>query len=239
MSILCTICARGGSKGVVGKNGRLVAGKPLLAHTIDLAVQCDLFDHVVFSSDCPKLMNIAKKHGASVFFKRDSSLASDTAAKIPVIQDAHLRSKDYFNKTFSVHFDLDATSPLRTTEDLLSAYKLFSTTGSDLTVSGMKARHSPYFDMVEKNNDGWVQLIKMPEEQVFSRQKSPLCYELNASFYIWKSEALMSGQQLFLPKTTLYEMSPEKSIEIDTEFDLFIVEQILLGKWDSWRGQNE
>ena len=144
MTILCTICARGGSKGVTGKNSRLVAGKPLIAHTIDLAVKCDLFDHVVFSSDCPKLMNIAKEHGASVFFKRDSSLASDTAAKIPVIQDAHLRSTDYFNKSFRVHFDLDATSPLRTEGDLLNAYELFLSTDSDLTVSGMRARHSPF-----------------------------------------------------------------------------------------------
>ena len=89
--------------------------------------------------------------------------------------------------------------------------------------------------MVEENSKGWVQLVKNTNEQVVSRQTSPICYELNASFYIWKSEALLSGQQLFI----LFEMSPEKSIEIDTEFDLFVVEQVLLGKWDSWRVQNE
>ena len=92
---------------------------------------------------------------------------------------------------------------------------------------------------MEENSKGWVQLVKNPNEQVVSRQTSPICYELNASFYIWKSEALLSGQQLFIPKTSLFEMSPEKSIEIDTEFDLFVVEQVLLGKWDSWRVQNE
>ena len=88
-----------------------------------------------------------------MFSLKDSSLASDTAAKIPVIQDAHLRSTDYFNKSFRVHFDLDATSPLRTEGDLLNAYELFLSTDSDLTVSGMRARHSPYFDMVEENNE--------------------------------------------------------------------------------------
>tara|TARA_Y100000589_G_scaffold332062_1_gene388944 strand:+ start:1732 stop:2451 length:720 start_codon:yes stop_codon:yes gene_type:complete len=239
MSILCTICARGGSKGVLAKNSRIVAGKPLIAHTIELAVNCSLFDHVVFSSDCSILMEIASQYGASVFFKRESSLASDHAAKIPVIQDAHLRSSAYFKKPFDVHFDLDATSPLRTNEDLFKAYELFLSTDSDLTVSGMAARHSPYFDMVEENSDGWIQLVKPTEEQVVSRQNSPRCFELNASLYIWKSEALLSGQELFVPKTSLYEMSPEKSIEIDTEFDLFMVEQILLGKWDDWRTKDE
>ena len=71
MKVLCTICARGGSKVFTGKNLRLVAGKPLLAHTIELAVQFDLFDAVVFSSDCSDLMEVARSYGANVFFQRE------------------------------------------------------------------------------------------------------------------------------------------------------------------------
>ena len=235
MTILCTICARGGSKGVIGKNSRLVAGKPLIAHTIDLAVKCDLFDHVVFSSDCLKLMNIAKEHGASVFFKRDSSLASDTAAKIPVIQDAHLRSTDYFNKSFRVHFDLDCTSPLRNNSDLINAFKLFSDSNSDLTLSGTPSRKSPYFNIVERDENRWIKLVKQTERQVVSRQEAPECFDLNASFYIWKQKALLECDQLFLPRTTLYEMPAYRSIDIDDELDMFVVEQILEGKWDDWK----
>jgi len=235
LKILCTICARGGSKGIHKKNLRTIAGKPLLAHTIELAVRFKLFDAVVFSSDCPELMKLAIDYGASVFFRRDHDLSSDRAGKIAVIQDAHRRSCEYFKTSFDVHFDLDCTSPLRNESDLTNAYKLFKDTDSDLTVTGSQSRKSPYFNMVEINDDGWATLSKEPQHEVVARQKSPRCFDLNASIYIWKRKALLESNQLFLPKTTLYEMPAYRSIDIDEELDMFIVEQILEGKWENWK----
>ena len=239
MKVLCTICARGGSKGVPRKNLRMIAGKPLIAHTIELAVRFGLFDEVVFSSDCEELMDVAKSYGASVFFKREDRLASDSAGKIPVIQDAHRRSCKYFKTNFDIHFDLDCTSPLRLESDLVEAFDLFTQTDSDLTVSGAYSRKSPYFNMVEMNEKGWVKLIKQTPDKIVARQQSPRCYDLNASFYIWKKSALLKSEQLFLPRTTLYEMPIHRSIDIDDNFDLFIVEQVLEGKWADWMQNNQ
>ena len=239
MKILCTICARGGSKGVPGKNLRMIAGKPLLAHTIELAVGFDLFDAVVFSSDCTKLMQIASNYGADVFFQREKHLASDEAGKIPVIQDAHRRSCKYFNSSFDIHFDLDCTSPLRNNSDITNAFKLFTDSNSDLTVSGTPSRKSPYFNIVERDENSWIKLVKQTERQVVARQEAPQCFDLNASFYIWKQKALLECDQLFLPRTTLYEMPAYRSIDIDDELDMFVVEQILEGKWDDWKTNYE
>ena len=154
MKVLCTICARGGSKGIHKKNLRRIAGKLLIAHTIELAARLKLFDAVVFSSDCSDLMEVARTYGANVFFKRDKSISSDNAGKIPVIQDVYRRSCEYFKTSFDVHFDLDCTSPLRIENDLINAFNLFTKTDSDLTISGTKSRKSPYFNIVEVEEDG-------------------------------------------------------------------------------------
>ena len=234
MKVLCTICARGGSKGIHKKNLRTIAGKPLIAHTIELAVRFKLFDAVVFSSDCSDLMEVARTYGANVFFKREKSLSSDNAGKIPVIQDAHRRSCEYFQTSFDVHFDLDCTSPLRIEHDLINAFNLFTKTDSDLTISGTKSRKSPYFNIVEVEEDGWVKLSKKSNNNIVSRQQAPQCFDLNASFYIWKKSALLESTELILPRTTIYEMPPERSIDIDDSLDLFMVEQILSGRWADW-----
>ena len=90
--------------------------------------------------------------------------------------------------------------------------------------------------MVEINDDGWATLSKKPQKVVVARQKALKCFDLNASIYIWKRQALLECNELFLPKTTLYEMPACRSVDIDEELDMFVVEQILEGKWENWKG---
>ena len=87
-SVLCTICARGGSKGVKNKNIRELAGKPLIVYTIEQALESGLFEHIVISTDSDEIAELSQKNGAEVFFRRDAVLASDTAGKLDVIRDA-------------------------------------------------------------------------------------------------------------------------------------------------------
>ena len=94
--ILCTICARGDSKGVKNKNIRQIAGLPLIAHTINQAKECGLFEHIVISTDSDEIASVAIKYGGEVFFKRESRLASDSAGKIPAIRDALIRSQERY-----------------------------------------------------------------------------------------------------------------------------------------------
>lgn len=109
-NILCTICARGGSKGVKNKNIKELNGKPLIAYTIEQAKASGLFEHIVISEI---IANVAKQYGAEVFFKRSAKMASDTAGKLDVIRDAFVRSEEYYKTKFDFQIDLDATAPLR------------------------------------------------------------------------------------------------------------------------------
>ena len=110
-SVLCTICARGGSKGVKNKNIKLINGKPLIAYTIEQAQKSKLFEHIVISTDSDDIANISKEYGAEVFFKRDAALSSDTAGKLDVIRDAFIKSENYYGEKYDFQIDLDATSP--------------------------------------------------------------------------------------------------------------------------------
>lgn len=227
--ILCTICARGGSKGVKNKNIRPIAGIPLIAHTINQAKECGLFKHIVVSTDSDEIASTAQKYGAEVFFKRDSALASDTAGKLAVIRDALLKSQEYYKRKFDYIIDLDATSPLRLSSDINMAFKQFMRDDNDILITATPSRRSPYFNLIEEI-DGKINLSKTLPNQILRRQDAPATYDMNASIYIWKSLVLLNNDTLFLPKTGLYVMPANRSIDIDDELDFMIVEHILRSK---------
>lgn len=225
--VLCTICARGGSKGVKNKNVKLLNGKPLIAYTIEQAKASQLFDHIVISTDSDQIANIAKQYGAEVFFKRSLELSSDTAGKLGVIQDALLQSEAYYGKEFQYHVDLDATSPLRSIEDIVASFQQFLKNKNDNLITAMPSRRSPYFNLVELDPQGRVALSKQIENTVVRRQDAPETFDMNASIYIWTREALLNNKTLFTEKTGLYVMPEERSIDIDAELDFEFVEFLM------------
>lgn len=223
-NILCTICARGGSKGVKNKNIKELNGKPLIAYTIEQAKASGLFEHIVISTDSDDIANIAKQYGAEVFFKRSSEMASDTAGKLDVIKDAFERSEEYYNRTFDYLIDLDATAPLRIVEDIIKSFKQFKENDNDNLITAMPSRRSPYFNLVEQDKDGKVYLSKKLDSAVVRRQDAPKSYDMNASIYIWKRDIILNENSIFLEKTGLYVMPEERSIDIDNELDFKFVE---------------
>ena len=122
---ICSICMRGGSKGVTNKNVRELNGRPLMAYTIEQAIISDLFDHVIVSTDSNEIASTAKKFGASTWFLRPSKLATDESPKLPVIRHALLEAEKYYGYNFDIIVDLDVTSPLRKVSDITNAYKQF------------------------------------------------------------------------------------------------------------------
>lgn len=230
--VLCTICARGGSKGVRNKNIRLLNGKPLIAHTIEQALASKLFDHIVISTDSDQIAEVAKKYGGEVFFKRDEALSSDTAGKLDVIKDALIKSEAYYGKEFKYHVDLDATSPLRDVSDISESFQQFLTDQNENLITGMISKRSPYFNLVEVNANGKVSLSKKLTSPVLRRQDSPKCFDMNASIYIWTREALLNNKTLFSEETGLFVMPEERSIDIDAELDFEFVE-FLMRKLDA------
>lgn len=225
--ILCTICARGGSKGVKNKNIKHIYGKPLIAYTIEQAKASELFDHIVISTDSDDIANIAKEYGAEVFFKRSAELASDTAGKLEVIRDAFIRSEKYYNKTYDYLIDLDATAPLRDTDDIVNSFKQFLEDNNDNLITAMPSRRSPYFNLVEQDKSGKLYLSKKLDDTIVRRQDVPKSYDMNASIYIWKRDTILNKNSLFLEKTGLYVMPEERSIDIDTELDYKFVEFLI------------
>ncbi len=209
---IATICARGGSKGLPGKNSRLFAGKPLILHTIEQALACTLLDAVFVSTDDATIADIANAAGATVPYMRPAELASDTAAKLPVIE--HLvRHLEQGGQRIDRIVDLQPTSPLRETHDITRA--LNACPDMPLTVSVRQAQDNPYFNMVERYPDGRLALCKGHGST--RRQDSPAVYALNGSIYVWQRAALAQAavQGLWSVQLGVMEMPHWKSVDID------------------------
>ena len=227
MKRLCTICARGGSKGVKGKNVRPLLGKPMLAYSIEQARSSGLFDLLAVSSDSDDILDVARKWGCDYMIKRPDELATDTAAKLPVIRHCVTEVERLAVLTFDTLVDLDATSPLRTPEDICGAVELLENNGAENVITGMAARRSPYFNLVELDERQIAHLSKPLLSAVVRRQDAPKCFDMNASVYVWRRATLLNCETLFNPGTLLYVMPEERSIDIDSELDFKFVEFLM------------
>lgn len=224
MTRICTICARGGSKGVKGKNTRLLNGKPLVALSIEQAKASGLFEVIAVSSDSEQILKIAHTYGADYLVQRPQELATDNAAKLPVIRHCVAEVERRLGRSATICVDLDATSPLRSIEDIRNAVALLEKTGAGNVITAMPARRSPYFNLVEVDEQGLVRLAKPVTEPFVRRQDAPKCYDMNASIYVWKRDVLFDAPTLFNTDTQLYVMPEERSIDIDSELDFLFVE---------------
>ena len=226
MKRICTICARGGSKGVKNKNIRILSGKPLIAHTIKQAKDSGIFDLVAVSSDSLEILRVAQEYGADLVVERPIELASDFISKIPGIRHCVETAERTSGLKFDIVVDLDATSPLRIIEDIRGAVSLLEETKVSNVITGSPARRSPYFNLVEVDKNGFVGLSKPPVEYIARRQDSPSCYDMNASIYVWWRSSLFQFPTVFNNDTKLFIMPENRSTDIDNEFDFEIVEII-------------
>ncbi len=223
MTTIITICARGGSKGVPGKNIRELNGKPLIVHSIEQGLATPDAAGVFVSTDDPDIASVAQNAGAKVPGMRPPSLATDDAPKIPVIRDLVDRVKDSGIAVEKV-VDLDATSPLRSLEDIAACLKLL-TKDVDVVITGYAAEKNPYFNMVEPQPEGGYDLVKRPAVPVTGRQAAPSVFAMNASVYAWWEDTIENG--LFGPRTAFHEMPRERSIDIDSPLDFELVELLM------------
>ena len=224
MKRLCTICARGGSKGLPGKNIRPLGGEPLIVHSLLQAQSSGLFEAIAVSSDSPEILDISKKFSVDYCIFRPQELASDEAPKLPAIQHCVNEVEAISGKNFDVIVDLDVTSPLRLAEDIEGAVKLLESEHVSNVITGCPARRSPYFNLVERDEKGCVRLSKTPEKTIVRRQDTPECFDMNASIYVWKRKELMGSKSIFNADTLLFVMPEERSIDADNEWEFEYVE---------------
>ena len=223
---ICTICARGGSKGVPNKNIRPLFGKPLIVHSIEQARASGLFATLAVSSDSPEILETARRAGVEHLVKRPDAMASDSAAKLPAIQHCVKSVEEKTGRRFEIMVDLDATAPLRTREDIAGAVALQERGGCSNVITGCPAHRSPYFNLVEATPAGFVRLSK-PGTGIARRQDSPACYDCNASIYVWPRATFFASDSVLMPETKLFEMPAERSLDIDTELDFALVEFLM------------
>ena len=205
----------------------MLLGKPLIAHSIQRAKESGLFEAVAVSSDSEDILAVAKEYGADYLIKRPDELATDQAAKIPAIKHCVAEVELKLGHQVEVVVDLDATSPLRSVEDIQQAVALLEESGAGNVITGMPARRSPYFNLVELNADGIAELSKPPKSAIVRRQDAPKCYDMNASIYVWRRHALFDGEKIFGNDTRLFVMPEERSIDIDSELDFKFVEFLM------------
>ena len=187
MKILITICARGGSKGIPGKNIKPINGIPLINYTINTAkLFSNLYDsEIAISTDDITILEVCKKMGIETVYKRPKHLSSDTAGKIDTIYDLIIYHEKLIGIKYDYILDLDVTSPLRTIDDIKQAFELLQKNENALNIFSVnQANKNPYFNMVEQKEDGYYELSKKGD--FLTRQSAKTVFELNASFYFYK-----------------------------------------------------
>lgn len=229
MDLLITICARGGSKGIPGKNIRMLNGKPLIAYSIEIAKRFSETypSQLALSTDSLEIKSCAQSLGLSTSYVRPTHLGSDTAGKIDTIRDVLLYSEKELNIKFEYVLDLDVTSPLRTMDDLKLAFQMLKADKDAQTLFSVSpANRNPYFNMVERRPDGYVDLVKK-SSLIKTRQQAPPVYDVNASFYFYRRSFFDGSWQTALTESTLVYVVPHLCFDLDHPHDFTILELLL------------
>jgi len=224
--VVCVIPARGGSKGLPGKNIKNFCGKPLIAHTIEQARQSKYIDRVIVSTEDEEIARISLEYGAEVPFMRPIELARDNSSTVDVLLHAINWLETVDRYAFDILLLLHTTTPLRSVEDISKSITLMVEENADNVFSVAEAHRNPYFNMVEINKNGYAALVK--QGNFTTRQAAPLVYDMNSSIYVWWKELLKENKKIFLDKTKIYIMPKERSIDIDDALD-FRLAEILKG----------
>ena len=237
MKTLITLCARGGSKGIPGKNIKKIGELPLIYYSADIARRFKekmAETDIVLSTDSDEIRNVVADFGLGIdtTYQRPEALATDQAGKIGVIQDVLLHQEAKTGFGYDMVLDLDITSPLRNLDDLLAALNLINNSQEAYNIFSVSpANRNPYFNMVEEKPDGYVALCK--QGQFLSRQQAPRVFDLNASFYYYRRSFFEQGfKTVFTDKTLIYEV-PHICFDLDHPIDFeFMSYLIQSGKLD-------
>lgn len=220
-TVLAIIPARGGSKGVLRKNIRKVAGKPLIAWTIFEAKQSRYLDRCILSSEDEEIIKVAQQLECDSPFRRPFELALDDTPSMQLVLHALTQLPIYDYVVL-----LQPTSPLRTSIDIDACIEKCFRQNSNTCVSVTESSQSPYW-MYTIGNTGEMRSLFPSSQEMHQRQELPKVYVLNGAVYVAKCDWLLQNQSFITPETLAYVMPSERSLDIDTEIDLAVVEIML------------
>ena len=225
MRNIAIIPARSGSKGLKNKNVKMLCGKPLLAYTIEAAVQSQIFDKVHVSTDSIRYKEIAQSYGADVPFLRGEELSSDRASIWDAVRFV-LEKYKACGELFDTITLLQPTSPLRTAEDIVDAYAFFQRKEANMISSVCEMEHSPLWSNILPED---LSMENFEDEKLafLPRQQLPSYYRENGAIYMLKTAHLFSQGNIYKDKCYAYIMKRSHSVDIDTELDFLVAESIL------------
>jgi CMP-N-acetylneuraminic acid synthetase len=225
MKAIAFIFARGGSKGLPGKNIRPLAGKPLIAWSIEQARAVQRIERVIVSTDCQQIADVALQYGAEVPFMRPKKFALDDSPEWLAWQHALNYLKENEGLLPKVMVSVPTTAPLRSVTDLNNCLDEYEKKGGvDVVVTVTEASRSPYFNMVKRNSDGTVDLLISPPNILTRRQDAPSVYDMSTVAYVLRPEFVMTHQSIFDGRVRAVHVPLERAIDIDTLMDFRLAE---------------
>lgn len=231
MNCIAFIFARGGSKGLPGKNIKPLCGKPLLQYAIDVARQAPEITQIFVSTDCDDIARCARTSGAQVI-KRPAELASDTAPEWAAWQHAIRYVQQHFGQ-FTTFVSLPATSPLRIADDVSHAIAKLHQSNADLCLAVTTANRNPYFNMVTRSATDQVQLVNTLANGVHRRQDAPAIFDITTVVYAAQPDFILQNNRLFDGVITSIEVPKQRAVDIDDIYDFMLAEAILRVEQDA------
>ena len=230
MTTVAFIFARGGSKGLPGKNLRALGGKPLIVWSILHAQSVKRIDQVIVSTDCHEIAAVAKRHGAIVPFLRPKELSSDTSPEWLAWQHGLNYFLEANGSLPDIMLSIPATAPLRQPVDIENCLDEFLSGDADIVVTITDAHRSPYFNMVKMLDSGSLELAAKPNKAITRRQDSPTCFDMATVCYVARPEFILKSNSIFEGQVRGVHVPKERAIDIDTLLDFQIAEMLFKGK---------
>lgn len=225
--LLGIIPARGGSKGIPRKNIISLSGKPLIAYTIESCRASGVIDRLIVSTDCQEIADVSRLHGAEVPFLRPAELSQDDTAGVEPILHA-LRFVEAEGDRPDWVACLQPTSPLRTAVDIREAFEMALRIDADAVISVTPAKTHPFW-LKTLSADGRLLNYSTPHTPIVRRQDLPPVYAANGAIYLVRRDVLLEQRTLWPEGTYAYVMPPDRSVDVDTEFDLCVAAAALDG----------
>ena len=227
MKAVAFIFARGGSKGLPGKNIRLLGGKPLIGLAIECALEVDRISQIIVSTDSEEIATISREFGAEVPFIRPAKLAMDDSPEFLAWKHGIAYLRESTGTIPQAIVSVPATSPLRLAIDVEKCLDEYEKGLADVVITVTDAHRSPYFNMVKSNPDGTYGLVNSSTSEVARRQDVPVVYDMATVCYVANSEFVMNHNSIFEGRVGAVHIPVERAIDIDTHFDFQLAELLL------------
>ncbi len=228
--IVGAIFARGGSKGIPGKNIRKLCGKPLLTYAIETAKACPSINRVIVSTDDEEIAHVARMSGAEVPFMRPKELAQDNTPERLAWRHALAElTKEENSPKIDCLVSLPTTSPLRAVEDVENCIKKLIETDADAVITIQETDRNPYFNMVVLDDEGVAHLAVKNNLGITRRQDAPHIFDMTTVAYALRPEFILKSDSMFDGKVVAVKVPRERAVDIDDELD-FRLAEILMEK---------